>query len=901
MPHTLSTKFFLPEPIAHAVARPHLLARLDAGIERKLITICSPAGFGKTTLAAVWLRALAARHSASEDGVRVAWYSLDASDSDLATFATRLVIASRQAAPDFAPGWIDLNRRPILPRPDYLAGELALGVPSANRLVIALEDYHHIVDPAIHALLREWIRLLPPTLRLVIISRHDPPVGLARLRAYGDVTELRAVDLAFSQTEATALLQGIVGEPLDSETVRVIWGQTEGWVVGLRLAGLSLQKTEARPVFLANFPRHGIRDIGDYLLEEVLRYQPPEVEDFLLRTSILRRLNGELCGVVLGVDLPQAQALLDRIVDEAMFVSALDDYGGWYRYHNQFQALLSQRLHTRFRKMDVAAMHRGAADWLAERGLVDEALEQYLAAGEAIAAARLVEAHAPRLAHQQAWSHLNQWLSLLPTELTETRPALLLARAWLLYARSAWSRIGPLVGRAETLLPPREAGSTRELDALWGQVYALRSTVIFPTTSPEAKIQQGREALRLLPPEYTRARATALNYLGRWLNAVGRPEEARRLIEDELASIGETDAHYTIRMYYNLCVLEYFAADLDRYETVSRKLRDLAEQANQPIDQMWAEFILGRICLERNQVDAARSHFETLFGRANWASFQALLMGAYLLLPLYAERGEIEHGAGIMRVLRRRLVEAPDEHSHREVEALDAYWAMLSGDIRAAAIWARSTEPHSSTEHESRRGFIRARILLALGEAPDLAEAADLLEYLRVRYESMRYTPEYVQALTLTARAQWVRRQREPALASLRAAIDLGYPRGYRRVFTSHGPVIGEMLLALAQEKRYAEAAGVLALSLAETSSGLEPGLANGDRAHPLIEPLTPRELQVLGALERGLTNKEIARNLNLAPQTIRNHTVNIYAKLQVPNRRRAVERARKIGLLTEK
>ncbi|MFN8482323.1 MAG: LuxR C-terminal-related transcriptional regulator [Anaerolineae bacterium] len=900
MPYTLTTKFFLPEPIPDAIARPDLLARLDAGIGGKLMTICAPAGFGKTTLAATWLRSLAMRHDPGEPRVRTAWYSLDASDNDLATFVTRLVTAIHQAAPECLGDWIDLNRRPIVPRPEHLAAELALGSPPSGRLVIALEDYHVIVDPAIHALLTEWIRLLRPTLRLVIVSRHDPPIGLARLRAYGDVTELRAADLAFSEVEARDLLQGIVGEPLDPETIQVMWEQTEGWLVGLRLAGLSLQKAEARSKFLANFRRYCFRDVGDYLLEEVLRLQPSEVEDFLLRTSILSRLSGPLCASVLGIERPQAQALLERIVAEELFVSALDDYGDWYRYHNQFQTLLSQRLQSRLRESEIAELQRRAGEWLSERGLVDEALKHYVAAGEAASAARLVEAHAPRLAHHQAWGQLNQWLSMLPAELTETRPALLLARVWLLYARNSWSRIPPLVERAEGLLPPPAAWQADRPDPLWGQVYALRSTSVFPMTSRDAKIEQGRKALQLLPAEYSRARATALNYLCRWLNAAGRPDEARGLIEDELAFMGQSDAQYTLRMYYNLCVLEYFAADLDRYEVVGRQFRDLAQAAGQPIDQMWAEFVLGRISLERNHVESARGHLEALFAHPNWASFQALLMAAYLLLPLHAERDDAENGVRLITTLRQRLVEAPDEGSRREVEALEAYWAMLTGDRAAAARWARSINRHPSTEHESRRGFIRARILLSLGEGTDLAAAVELLEYLRATYAGMHYTPEHVQALTLLARGQWLTCQRDAALASLRSAIALGYPLGYRRVFTEHGPIIGEMLLTLAQESRYAEAAGVLSLALAETDSHIAPGgAANGGGAHALIEPLTPRELQVLCALEQGLTNKEIARRLNLAPQTIRNHTVNIYAKLQVPNRRLAVARAHKIGLLT--
>ena len=897
MPYTAVTKFYLPEPVLDAVARPHLLAALDAGLDRKLTLICAPAGFGKTTLAATWLRSLAARQDEAGPCIRVAWYALDATDNDLVTFAARLVTALRHADPGFLADWIDLDRRSTVPRPDYLAAELALGLQSVNRVVITLEDYHFIRDPAIHTLLSEWIRLLPSSIHLVILSRQDPPLGLSRLRANGHVTELHARELAFSAPETASLLAGLVGEQLDPEAVQVLWEQTEGWVVGLRLAALSLQKAEDRARFLADFRGYGSRHIGEYLMDEVLRNQPSDVENFLLQTSILNRLSGPLCAAVLGLNRVEGQALLERVVAQDLFVTALDDYGGWYRYHGQFQTLLRQRLPSRFGDRKLAELHHRAAAWLIEAGLVTEALPHYLAAGDVTAAAHLVEAYAPVLEHNQAWGQLSQWLALLPPDVTERRPALLLAHAWLLYARSAWSHIPPVVERAEALLSAGSGADDDQVAILRGQVEALRCTTLFPMTSIDVKIKHGQEALRLLPPEYSRARGSALNYLARWLNAASRPDEARQLIEDELAAVGSSDLRYAVRVYYNLCVLEYFASDLDRYEVVARRLRDLAQEANQPIDLMWADFILGRISLERNAVDAAVEHLAALFARPSWASFQALLMGAYLLLPLYAERGSTERGVGVVTMLRQRLVEAPDEYNRREVEALEAYWAMLTGDKVAAAAWVRSAERRPPTEHESRRGFIRVRVLLGLDETAYLAEAAEVLEYLLPCYERMHYTPEHVHTLTLLARVRWQRRQREAALAALRTAITLGYPRGYRRAFTLHGAVMGEMLLELAREKDYAEAAGVLLLALAEVAPSASPHpSANGEQALLLIEPLTPRELQVLGGLEQGLTNKEIARYLNLSPQTIRNHTVNIYAKLQVKNRRLAVARARNLG-----
>ena len=897
MPYTLAPKFYLPEPVANEVVRSDLMARLRSAPSRKVTLICAPAGFGKTTLAATWLRDLSATRPPPVS--HVAWYALNPADNDFATFVTTFVAAIRHTAPAALPDWIDLDRRPNLPSPEYLASELAGALSLSERLIVALEDYHFITDLAVHRLIAQLLRQMPPNLHLVILTRHDPPLGLARLRAHGDVLDLRAHDMAFSCDEAALLLDSILGESLDPEIVQVLWEQTEGWLVGLRLAALSLQTAADPARFLADFRHHGSRHIADYLMDEVLRGQPAAVEDFLLRTSILDRLHGPLCAAVMGIDGPSGQALLEQVVAHNLLVTPLDDYRGWYRYHGQFQTLLRHRLPGRCSDQDIAALHRRAADWLTGQARIDQALPHYLVAGDAATAARLVEAQAPHLEHWQQWGQLAQWLTLLPAEMVEQRPGLLLARAWLLYARSAWSSIPSLVERAEALLDGSAVAPVDQAAILWGQIHALRASVVFPLTGIEAKIEHGREALRLLPIEYSRARATALNFLARWLNAVGRPEEARSLNEAELGLIQPSDTPYVIRIYYNLCVLEYFAADLDRYQSVACRLRDLAGQAQQPIDSMWAEFILARIHLERNEVDAAFDHLTTLFARPDRASLQALLMGAYLVLPLYAARRLDERGSATLTALRQRLMEAPDEANRLEVEALEAYWAMLSGDLTTATTWAKSVGRQPATEHEWRRGFILVRVLLAQGGPADLAEAVALLEYLLPRYAALGYTPEQTQTLVLLARARWLQGTPDAALVALRQAVDLGYARGYRRVYTEHGPSMGEMLNALAQETCYTEAAGALLLALGSADSAYPPPrLPHPEAGTPMIEPLTPREFDILDGIEQGLSNKEIAYRLKLAPQTVRNHTVSIYAKLCVAGRREAVTRAREMGLL---
>ncbi len=894
MPNLLLAKLMLPPLAGDVATRRRLLAHLDRGLDKKLTLVCAPAGSGKTTLIAFWLNSLRERDTT----IRVAWYSLDKTDDSLPTFLSYLAAAIRHADAGALPDWVDVERRPSTPGPEALAAELAQGVDALpGRLIIVLDDYHFVTDQSVHQLMAHLLRHLPPALHLVITARSDPPLGIPHLRGRNQVSELRAHDLALSLAEAEAFLVGVLG-PLEPGIVQALWERTEGWAVGLRLAAMSLASSEDRRRFIYNFQLHSHQHIIDYLVDEVLRAQSPEVNDFLLRTSILDRLSGDLCAAVLNVEDHIARAMLASLARANLFVAPLDAHGEWHRYHSQFRTMLGNRLHSLTASKEIAALHRRAAAWLAGRDLVAEALPHYLAAAEPEAAADLVERHIPELMNRERWQTLSRWLALLPDGLIQQRPALLLLRAWVLNFDFKLNAVRPLVEGAERLL--RAGGEMgAPADALWGQIHALRTSTAFAAGPTPEALAHAAQALRLLPAAQGWARAYALGYLARWTLAQGDYPAARALLETEIAAAGPVATEHLVRLYYAWSVITYLAGSLDDFHRAVTRYEAAARQLDMPAELKWAQWSLGIVHLERNEPEQALQYLEAAAAHPELAHFQTLRLATFALLELWARAGQAPLAQAALAALRQRLGDNPDPDSLREVEALEAYWALLNDDLPAALRWARAAPEDAPIEKLAYRGAIQVRILLRSGAPADLEQATVLAQRLLDAYRRMHYLGAQAPALVLLALARWRRRMTGPALAALREALTLGYPQGRRHMFTEHGALMGEMLTLLAREPACAAMAGGLLAELGRLGQATRPWGQQEAGDEEIIEPLTERETEVLELMAGGLSNKEIAHRLGISPFTVRNHTVNIYSKLHVISRHQAVTCARQLGFLS--
>src|SRR5438105_675409 len=413
----LETKLYVPKWRRGLVPRPRLSERLNRGAESKLTLVSAPAGFGKTTLLADWLAAVAV------DGRTVTWLSLDQSDNYPASFWTYLIAALQTADPHIGASAISLLQSPQPPPIEavlsLLLNELS-GMPTD--VVLVLDDYHVIDARDIHDGMVFLLDHLPPPLHLVIASRADPPLSLARLRARGELVEIRAADLRFTPDEAAVYLNQAMGLDLPAHDLAVLEDRTEGWIAALQLAALSVKGREDTATFIAGFSGDD-RYIVDYLVEEVLKRQPDQIRQFLLQTSVLDRLNGMLCDAVTGQDSGPGNGMLEALERANLFVVPLDDRRRWYRYHHLFADVLHARLLVE-QPEKVPELHRRASAWYERNGEMSEAIRHALAAGEFSKAADLIELAAPGLRRDRQEAALLGWLAALPDELLRCRPVL---------------------------------------------------------------------------------------------------------------------------------------------------------------------------------------------------------------------------------------------------------------------------------------------------------------------------------------------------------------------------------------------------------------------------------------------------------------------------------------------
>ena len=543
----LATKLHVPRPRPGFVARPRLLQRLAEGIARELVLVCTPAGFGKTTLLGDWARR----------GQRpVAWLSLDAGDNDPARFWRHVVAALDGALPGVAgraaPLLEGLQPAAFGAAAAALVNELAC----AGEVVLVLDDYHLIDAPPVHASFGFLLEHLPSSLRLVLASRADPPLPLARLRARGQLAELREADLRFTPKEAAELLRTAVGSELPEAAVAALGDRTEGWVAGLQLAALSLRGRGEITAFVDGFSGSH-RYVLDYLTEEVLDRQPKQLRSFLLETSVLERLSGPLCQAVTG--RRDSQALLEQVERANLFLVPLDEVRSWWRYHHLFADLLRARL-ARERPERLPELHHAAAAWSEHHGLVDDAVRHALAAGDALWAARLIERHFDDLLRRNEDATLHRWLEGLPAEVVRSRPRLCLAQALWAWIGGRLEAVEPLVADAERAYPgvaeepyePSVGRATSLVANVPAAIATFRAGLACMQGDAERATSFGRQALAHLTDADRTLRSFARWYLAvaEWLR--GRLAEAEQALAGLVAEQRGAGERYFARLCYDL-------------------------------------------------------------------------------------------------------------------------------------------------------------------------------------------------------------------------------------------------------------------------------------------------------------------------------------------------------------
>jgi LuxR family maltose regulon positive regulatory protein len=927
----LKTKLYIPPLRPVVVRRPRLVTRLHAALGYKLTLISAPAGFGKTTLLSEWVH---------DNDASVAWVSLDEGDNDPERFLRYLIAALQQIEPGMGSEVLEALQSAQLPslprrggREPSLEGDGAEEMPSwleaalvgllnevdalSNPFALVLDDYHLITAPHVHGALVFLLRHQPPQMHLIVSSRVDPPLSLSRLRGRGQLNELRAADLRFTREEVAAFFRQMIGRMLPAEDVAAIEARTEGWAVGLQMAALSLQDQDAHDVasFINAFTGSH-RYVLDYLTDEVLLRQPEQVQRFLLRTSVLDRLAASLCALLFhdaepsGTDVSssqESQRILEYLDRSNLFVVPLDDQREWYRYHQLFRGLLRRRL----RRTDAALvplLYQRASAWFEQEGQIVEAVHYGVGAGDTERVARLIEHNIPAILDRGELPALVRWLDTLPEEELHARPWLCVVYAWTLAYAGA-------LGDAEALLQDAEAAlsgpSSIGLTAIDGHLAAIRAYAAWVEGDHVRAAEQARLALERARDEGRVARGFAANVLGSALLECGDLAGAEQALTEAIDLAGR-DTHVGLLAAASLADV---LARQGRLTQAARVCRD-ALGATEETGFVQAPRLpaagntmgmMSAILREQNELEeATRLAEQGVALGERWGQADTITFCSVQLAQTREAAGD-ERGASAALERAREVAERVSPWFQSIVAVVQAGSDLARGKLERVVQWADEQEldAQGGLRPESPRAyrtFVQLRLLQGRTE-----EALAVLARLERTTEATGVYGALIEVLGLRAMGLHQQGQVEEALAQLERALYLGEPGGYVRSFVDKGAPMRD-LLELAHRRQIMPEYVARLLAAYTSQAGQEPAIAEAavpgavppaaGRASQLLEPLSDRELEVLGLLALGLTNREVGERLYIAPGTVKAHTASIYGKLDVHSRMQAVARARELGIL---
>ena len=882
----LAAKLYIIAPRPGIVVRQHLTNRLNEGLAKggKLTLVSAPAGFGKTTLVSEWI---------AQCGRPVAWLSLDEGDSELTRFLSYLIAALQAIKAGLGESLLTtLQSHQLPPTETILTTLLNEMVAITHGFILVLDDYHLIDSRQVDEALAFFVERLPPQMHMIIATREDPHLPLARSRARGQLTELRAADLRFNPAEAADFLNRVMSLNLSAEDVSALEARTEGWIAGLQMAALSMQGRSDTSSFIQSFTGSH-RFILDYLIEEVLSRQPENIQSFLLRTSILDSMCGPLCDAILLDPSAGGQETLEYLEHANLFIVPLDNERRWYRYHHLFADLLRQRLQryksssTEREKLGVNELHKRASQWYEDSALVIEAFHHAIAANDIERAERLIKGGAIPWHSRAAVTTVLDWLDLLPKSVLDASPWLWVRSAMLALNAGQTTGVEEKLQEAEAALAValQNDDPDDETRDLIGQIAAVRATLALARYQPETMILQSHRALQYLHPDNMPFRSRALRTFGFAYQIQGDRAAARQFYTEAIA-LRQTSGniHLTVSAITGLGNIQESDNQLHQAaETYRHSLQLLSDEQPPNADQ---EYIgLARIYYEWNDLDTAEQYAQQSLELARQydSTVDRFVICEMFLARLKYARGDVAGAADMLEKAEQTVRQQNFIQRMPDIAAAQVLVLLRQGNLAAAAQLARRYELPLS----------QARVLIA---QEDPIAALSILKPYRQQMEVKGWQDERLKAIVLQAVAHHAHGEKDQAVQALNDALALAEPGGFIRIFIDEEIPMAQLLCEAATLGILPDYVRKL-LAVFEAEKQKSESRPDLSPARHLIDPLSERELEVLNLLRSELSGPEIAQRLIVSLNTLRSHTKNIFNKLGVNNRRAAIRRAEELDL----
>lgn len=866
----------------HLVFRARLANLLEKADARPLTLVCAPAGYGKTTLVVSWL--------AGQPSPNVGWLSLDEGDNDPVRFWVYVIAAVQTAVPSMGESSLALLQSPqmaSLPLAlTFLINELT---ELAEPLFLVLDDYHFVTNQAIHDSMAYWLDHLPAQVHLLLTSRADPPLPLARLRARAQMVEIREQDLRFTPGEMAEFMTRVMETPLTAVQLQTLAERTEGWIAGLQLAGLAVENAPNLTEALQSFGGSH-RHLVDYLTEEVLARQPAAIQNFLLHTAVFDRFSAALCEAALDAGewtspISNLQSLLEHLDKANLFLIPLDNVRTWFRYHHLFADLLRFRAAQMVTEPARRQIHQRAAIWFAGQELWPEAIHHALAAGEWEMAGQMVARVAHTAVARGELASLQAWLVALPLAQIKASPQLSLAQAW----------VDLFAGRleaAESWLQPVLVNEQAMLDsALSGAALAIRATLAFARQDAAQTIADSEQALAQLPESDLPLRTLLAWHLAFTYRTLGETKQAVILYHQVIA-ISQRGGNVLINLSARRELADVLIGqgDLAVAQTMLAQLLVEADAHHWThlIPVVGAHIGLAEIYYEWDRLDTAVTHLQTAVSMSQADQMNLDAYGYALLARIYAAQGEMTAAAAAIQQAEQRVLQATHPQRRLLTLALISRFWLARGDVSKAGLWlpdGRDIPADPRHEVYARQQITQAYYYLARRQRQ---EAANLVVALLPAVEVAGRVRDMVELWLLRAQLS----EGDDTDTAVRCALALAEPAGLLRTILDAGQG-GTALLTRLQKQPDVPAVYLNRLLAVNTQPAAPP--AN----RLLLEPLSERELEVLRLMSEGYSNREIADKLVFTVATAKKHAEHIYGKLGVNSRTQAIARARELGLVS--